>query len=309
MRTRAGFLFMANNHYNKKALTIEEQISLLKSRGLAFSDEKQATHFLSYISYYRFSGYTISFEEKNQTSDRSHKFKPAVDFNDVLKLYDFDRHLRILVMDAIERIEVAIRTQICLQMSTRYNDSHWHLNQDVFKPEFRHAQFIEKCRIEQSSSNELFVRHYKLKYSVPDEIPSWMAVELLPLGTWSLVYKHLKERADKKAISDNFKLSPVDLESWLHALTYIRNLCAHHSRLWNRNFTIKPSVIRPHQEHLNPNYTFAAQAAMLHILLNVISPDNKWTAKLSELLDSHDFINPHRMGFSATWKVNSFWNL
>jgi abortive infection bacteriophage resistance protein len=127
MRTRAGFLFMANQ-YNKKALTIDEQITLLKSRGLNFSDETHAKHYLNFISYYRFSGYTISFEVNNQNGQRSHTFKTATDLKDILKLYDFDRHLRILVMDAIERIEVAIRTQICLQMSTRYNDSHWHLD-------------------------------------------------------------------------------------------------------------------------------------------------------------------------------------
>ncbi|WP_081779105.1 Abi family protein [Legionella sainthelensi] len=63
-----------------------------------------------------------------------------------------------------------------------------------------------------------------------------MIVELLPIGTWSILYTNLKYRSDKKNISDTFKLSPIECGSCLHTLTYIRNLCAHNSRLWNRHF-------------------------------------------------------------------------
>ncbi|TAK73121.1 MAG: Abi family protein, partial [Gammaproteobacteria bacterium] len=136
--------------------------------------------------------------------------------------------------------------------------------------------------------------------------PSWMNTELLPMGTWSTIYKNLANRSDKKRMSDIFKLSPVDLESWLHALTYIRNLCAHHSRLWNRHFTIRPKQIIEYIKYLTPNTTFAAQAAMIHVLLKIISPDSKWTARLYELFKNHPFINPTRMGFAIDWQDDGF---
>lgn len=136
-----------------------------------------------------------------------------------------------------------------------------------------------------------------------------MTTELLPMGTWSTVYKNLINRSDKKRVSDVFKLSPIDLESWLHTLTYIRNLCAHHSRLWNRHFTIRPKKISEYVKHLTPNTTFAAQAAMIHLLLKIISPDSRWTDRLFELLTTHPFVNPARMGFTSNWQKDIFWGI
>ncbi len=293
-------------NYSKPVLTIAQQIDLLESRGLIVPDRDNARHYLQFINYYRLSGYTISFEQVIE-GRRNHQFKTGTTFNNILELYNFDRHLRMLVMDAIERIEVAIRAQICLQMTVTYNDSHWHLKRELFKPEFNYDAFTKKCTEEQRNSKERFVLHYKNTYDIPELVPSWMTTELLPIGTWSTVYKNLANRSDKKRISDVLKLSPIDLESWLHALTYIRNLCAHHSRLWNRHFTIRPKQISPSMKYLTPNTTFAAQAAMMHALLKIISPDSKWTDRLLELLNNHSFINPIRMGFTSNWQDDIFW--
>ncbi len=93
-------------------------------------------------------------------------------------------------------------------------------------------------------------------YDEPALPPCWMLIELLSLGTWSIVYENLANRKDKKNIAQFFDLSPIELGSWLHALTYIRNLCAHHSRIWNRHFTVKPAVKSKYQKYLEPNSTF-----------------------------------------------------
>lgn len=296
------------NNYHKPALTVDQQIDLLISRGLSIPDKNRARHYLQFISYYRLSGYTISFEQVIN-GKRNHQFKSGTTFDNILALYSFDRHLRMLVMDAIERIEVAIRAQICLHMATNYNDGHWHLQANLFKPEFHHNVLLKKCREEQESSKERFVLHYKNTYDHPKLVPSWMTTELLPMGTWSMIYKNLINRSDKKKVSDVFKLSPIDLESWLHTLTYIRNLCAHHSRIWNRHFTIRPKQLSEYSKYLTPNTTFSAQAAMIHLLLNVISPESKWTKRLYELIKNHSFINPSLMGFSLEWYNDEFWQV
>src|SRR5205085_7500938 len=168
---------------------------------------------------------------------------------------------------------------------------------------------IKKCTEEQQNSKERFVLHYNNTYTKPALVPSRMTTELLPIGTWSTIYKNLENRSDKKRVSDVFKLSPVDLESWLHALTYIRNLCAHHSRIWNRHFTIRPKQISEYVKYLTPNTTFAAQATMMHLLLKIISPDSKWSTRLYELIKNHSFINPSRMGFSNEWQNDGFWGI
>lgn len=306
MRTRAGF-FMATT-YTKPALTIDQQIALLESRGLTVRDKDQARHFLQFINYYRLSGYTICFEQIID-GKRNHQFKPETSFDDIIALYNFDRHLRILVMDAIERIEVAIRTQICLHMAVTHDDGHWYLRRELFKPGFNYNAFITKCTTEQKNSREKFVQHYRSSYSHPETVPAWMITELLSMGTWSTVYKNLANRSDKKNVSDVFKLSPVDLESWLHALTYIRNLCAHHARLWNRHFTIKPKSSPQYAQYMTPNTTFSAQAAIIHALLKIISPNSTWTTRLHKLLNNHPFINSTRMGFSSGWSDNQFWGI
>ena len=294
--------------YNKPALSVDQQIDLLESRGLSVPNRDKAHHYLQFINYYRLSGYSIYFEQVID-GKRNHQFKTGTTFDNILALYDFDRHLRILVMDAIERIEVAVRTQICLVLATTYDDSHWHLKRDLFKPEFKFYTLLSKCEIEQQRSKEPFARHYKKMYSSPGLLPAWMMTELLSMGTWSQMYENLANRHDRKKISDTFKLPPMEFESWLHSLTYIRNLCAHHSRLWNRQFTITPKQLKPHIKYFTPNTTFAAQAAMMHLLLNVISPESKWTKRLYELIKTHSFIKPTRMGFAANWQDEDFWGV
>ena len=113
MRTPAG-IFMSNGHkqnYCKPALTIEQQIDLLVSRGLTIPDRDKALHYLNYIGYHRLSGYFLTFQQ-NAPGVESHSFKKGVTFKDILDIYIFDRELRLLVMDAIERIEVAFRACI-----------------------------------------------------------------------------------------------------------------------------------------------------------------------------------------------------
>ena len=248
MRTSAGF-FMPSI-YVKPPLNVTEQIELLASRGLIFLDKDAATHHLQFINYYRLSGYTVSFEEPTSTKIRTHQFKAGTTFESVLGLYQFDSKLRAIVMSAIEKIEVGIRTQICLHMANTHQDSHWHLNSMLFKVEFAHDVFVRKCEIEQQSSKEHFVRHYLSMYDKPPLVPSWMIIELLPMGSWSVVYKHLRHSTDRKLISRTFGLSPQNLESWLHVLTYIRNLCAHHSRLWNRHFTLRPAQVEKYKSYI-----------------------------------------------------------
>ena len=201
-------------------------------------------------------------------------------------------------MDAIERIEVAVRTQICLKLALIYNDGHWYTHQKLFNAQFNFEKFLEEGEKEFVKSREPFVLHYKETYHVPKLPPSWMMVELLSLGTWSTLYKYLANRKDKKQISDMFDLSPVELQSWLHSLTYVRNLCAHHSRLWNRHFTVTPIPKEKYRQYLTPNYTFAAQAAMIHVLLCIISPDSGWVSRVAALLDKHPNINLAAMGFT-----------
>jgi abortive infection bacteriophage resistance protein len=112
--------------YNKTPLPFTDQLALLQSRGLTISDHARAISYLQEISYYRLSAYFLPYQ---QTKD---KFNSGVTFEQIIDTYSFDRALRLLVFDCIERIEIAIRTQIIYSMAIHYNDSHWQDDKNLF---------------------------------------------------------------------------------------------------------------------------------------------------------------------------------
>lgn len=110
--------------YNKLPIPIPDQITKLKQRGLRITDDSLAARYLSNISYYRLRAYTYPYQDDTKTE---HPFIIDVSFEDIIELYTFDRKLRLLIFDAVEKIEVALRTQIIYQWALT-NGSHWHLD-------------------------------------------------------------------------------------------------------------------------------------------------------------------------------------
>ena len=90
---------------------------------------------------------------------------------------------------------------------------------------------------------EVFIKHYLDNYGSPSNPPAWMSFELLTMGDLSHLYKGLRNKADKKMIANFFEVHPTVFTSWLHTLTYVRNICAHHSRLWNKDLAIEPEKL------------------------------------------------------------------
>lgn len=136
-----------------------------------------------------------------------------------------------------------------------------------------------------------------------------MVAEVLSLGSWSTIFANLIDRENQKIICKPFGINYVVMTSWLHSLTYLRNLCAHHSKLWNRNFTLKPLISNQYRDQLENNSSFAAQAAILKIFLEVISPDSNWAYHLHDLIEKHPQINTSRTGFKDRWQEDSFWGV
>lgn len=313
-----GFFIAMNfqkNTFQKLPLSLDSQLELLISRGIVVKDKDTARYYLSYISYYRLCGYAIEFEVDQANGEK--QYCMGTTFEQILDCYVFDRKLRLLIIDAIERIEIAIRTVIINELSLKYNDAHWYLNKDLFLPKYRHDELIQSIKKEtqykaqngsvQDKKRERFIKHYYDKYQKPELPAVWMVAEVLPLGSWSMIFANLVDRENQKIISKHFGISYVVMESWLHTLTYLRNLCAHHSKLWNRNFTLKPLVANNYRKQLEKNSRFSAQAAILKIFLDVISPGSEWSKHLRELVNEHPMIDVTKMGFKRHWKDDPFW--
>jgi len=212
---------------------------LLKQRNLVINDAWLAEHFLKTIGYYRLKAYFQPFlVDNNETSDG---FKANTTFSNILNLYVFDRELRLLIVDAIERIEVALRTALSNVMSNKYG-SHWYLNRKLFANTHLHERFLKEVAVYLKLSKEGFIKNYYSSYHSPEHPPSWVVVECLSFGTVSKAYANIQDRGVRKAVGDVLGQYSETIKSWMKALTYTRNVCAHHSRLWNRFFINKPGM-------------------------------------------------------------------
>lgn len=295
--------------FDKKPLDIEEQIHRLQSRGLQIPNENRAKAILASISYYRLSAYWYTFLCL-PTSD--HKFKPGADFEQVYDTYKFDRKLRLLLFDQIERLEIALRTQIIYNYCHDHGNN-WYENKDLFrKPSFC-FKFNEILQKEMKRTSEVFIRHYQKKYTEPENPPAWMVLELASFGQLSLLYKNLKTNNAKKAISKHFGLHETVLTSWLETISFVRNCCAHHTRLWNRKLPVPaiwPQKVKDwlvfEPENRKKNRLYPAISA-LAFMLGQLATHDSFPRKMQELTNEYPNIPLDYMGFTPQWKDEKIW--
>lgn len=259
--------------YTKKPLPIAEQVARLKQRGLVFDDESKASAYLFNISYYRLRAYTYPFQKNGEDSE--HNFtRKDIHFKDIIDLYCFDRRLRSLIFNAIEKIEVAVRTKIVQVYAESTGDSHWYGDESL----------------------------YRFGY---DDLMDHIDADVLKLDS------------RKEYITEQFGLKKVAiLENWLHAISNLRNCCAHHSRTWNRRFmvsvtlpynTLYPFMDRTTIGQIRTNKLFAALSCIAYIL-DIISPGSDFKKNIKELLKLDcRLLDLKDMGFPKYWQSLSIW--
>ena len=294
--------------YNKPALTVTQQVELLQQRGMQLADKTLAEFYLSQINYYRLGAYWLPFEADHA----QHAFKPGTTFEQVLLLYTVDRELRLLLLDAIERIEIAVRTRWAYEMAHRHGP-HSHLESGLAKSFKGWTNNLCTMIAEFERSDEVFAQHYKTNYAQPDLPPVWAICEVMSLGVLSRCYAQLGPMATRRAIAGHFGFDQQQFEGLLAHLTYLRNLCAHHSRVWNRRFTktVPLPKAKPHgmREQLNlaaERQLYNTLVCLLH-LMDSISPRHHWRARLLELLGRLSPEQHQAMGFPAGWQDFALW--
>ena len=292
--------------YSKQLISFTDQITLLKQRGLILGDELRALHLLQNISYYRLSGYWYPLLADKQR----HIFKPGSTFEAAYNIYKFDSELRKLIIAELEKIEVAVRTQTAYILSTQYH-AHWFEDSSLFSNPVRHTKVLAKIEEEYNRSDEEFITAFKAKYS--DHFPpSWMTMEIASFGTLSILYGNLQPGRAKRSIAAYFGLPDTVFASWLHCIVYVRNICAHHSRLWNKILSIRPLMPR------SPRNTFIALPAsgtqqtyfvlsMIIYLLNTVNPNHSFISRFKELLNRYPSIDVRAMGFPINWENEKLW--
>jgi abortive infection bacteriophage resistance protein len=362
--------------YQKPYLTTDDQVDLLLSRGMAITDVGRAKSCLSRIGYYRLSAYWYpNRQSENYTHPDSNRqrarvlddFREGTHFSQALDFYVFDKKLRLLVMDALERVEVGLRTDIAIRMGHHGAWAHRDtskLHGKFSRPKVAPSRIAEIQRLARQDprptnqsiahsvgvgqrtvtlvlknprkaaqsnfdewlsrlddkfkkSKEDFAKHFKEKY--PDDVPPiWVAVELWDFGTLSHFFGGMK-LADRDAIAANYGIPSGEiLAGWLRNLNDVRNFCAHHSRLWNRNLPFIPTWPEPEQmpdlDHVSDQThslsRFYASAVILRHLLSTINPTSTWGGRLAEhisTLPDSPYVTLASAGFPEDWFNQNIW--
>ena len=290
--------------YNKPALSIDKQIEHLLSCGMVLPDIEQTRRDLLHNNYYRLRAYWLPFEVKNPDDEATH-LQPDTTWPKILALYEFDRQLRIHLMDAIQRFEISARTGFAYYLAMKYGP-HAHENPDIFFKLDTHQQLLRKLINDYQDSPEVFAVHHRDKYPDLRTPPIWASCELMTLGQLSRWYSALKSTADQRLIAKSYGLHESTLRSFLHHLTVVRNSCAHHGRVWNRTLVVTMKV--PTDRRISYLFNPAAQQriyntlVMLALLQCVINPACTWGKKLKLFIEANPSVNLTAMGFPDNWR-------
>lgn len=295
--------------YSKKPLAFGTQIEMLKNRGLHFGNEDLAKNYLSNISFYRLRAYTYPFQDNNEPE---HPFITNVSFEEIIDLYVFDRRLRLLVFNALEKIEIAFRTKIIYHYAMAHG-SHFHENPALFRNQGKFHIDKLKLKEEIKRSSEDFIKHYFLKYDDPPSPPAWMSLEVVTMGLLSQLYKNMHRSEIKRKIARELGLPREEfLENWMHVFSNLRNICAHHGRIWNRRFIVEPRLPADtadtflNNTRIHTNKLYASLSCMQY-LLNRISPGSSFGTQLICLMDNCPLNQERDMGFPDDWKEEIIW--
>ncbi len=300
------------NLYKKEHKTFDEQLQLLKDRDLVISNDAYALTKLQHINYYRLSAYFLPYQHnKNSQNKNKNKFLPDTTFEDIIKLYYFDTELRKIIFEAIEVIEVYLRTQISYYHSQEYgafgylNINNLRENLQVEFDELHHDIRKEKYR-----SKEVFIRHFKKRYNSTD-LPIWSVVEIISFGSLSKLFMLLKEKEQNIVIENMGAANKYVFFKWFKALSSVRNACAHHSRLWNKTLGVSFEVPRNDDtfKYLksSQNKIFFALSVIEYILTSIGEDEIDFKFKIKQLLQKYPSIDKSAMGFIDDWEDLEIW--
>lgn len=295
--------------YTKLWLSVSDQVEKLKSYGLIVQDEQSAKIFLLHLNYYRFSGYGVAFEQSR------HVYVSGTTFEAIRDTYYFDRALRDLVTESLEVIELDIRAAIAYCFGKHYG-AFGHATKGRFFHRFNHQAWRDKLHDETRRSDEAFVKHYRKTYCEFPDLPIWIATEIMSFGALSRMYSGML-KSEQKVIAARYGIQPKTLQSWMHHLVYVRNLCAHHVRLWDRIWAIRPDLPPGHNwapPVLSANcHLFATLLVQAKLLKSCAAEQvffSGWRNRIETLIDQHTprTAKAHQlMGLTSKWKAHPVW--
>ncbi|WP_426625271.1 Abi family protein [Leifsonia sp. McL0607] len=324
--------------YTKPWLSLEKQVGKLHGRGVEIGSYSSARILLQQVGYYRLTGYLYPFRESETYLDDSGRerirvlsdYRSGTSLAYAAQLIDYDRKLRMLVLDAVERLEVSLRMQIGYTLGHRSAFAHRDpanfvptftagaIDAEAGEPLSGLGRWLERVQERQCSSDEAFVVHFRERYD--DALPIWALTEILELGHLGRLFGALQNDL-ATTIANAYSVPTKKMfGSWIASVNYVRNVSAHHARLFNRKLVAAPS--RPREGHVplldhlrdatGPKAEFGVYNALavMAFLLGVIDPDCDWNQRLASHLS--DFpagaLTTADMGVPAGWEKQALWH-
>ncbi|ADC90732.1 Abi-like protein [Mageeibacillus indolicus UPII9-5] len=275
-------------------ISIDKQIENLVSLGLEIEDTSYAKDVLNRVSYYRLiKAYSITLKEDG-------RYIEGTTFENIVELYLFDMEFRHILFSLIEHIEVYLRAVITNYYSLEYGNFGYKNLNNYGKNNYQKNTLDELEREINRNRKSPFIRNFKDNYE-GGEIPLYAAIEVASLGTLSKMYKNMKND-DKKAISTTFGVDYVYLESWIENLAYVRNICAHHGRLYGSKLTKTPKLYKEYLKKGVSNNTIFASSLNLKVLAEN-KHYNEFYSKLSKIIDKYPLVDLQHLGFVNNWQT------
>lgn len=298
--------------YTKPWLSVADQVKKLESRGLLVTDHADAEIFLTHINYYRFTGYCLAFENPR------HVFPAGVTFDHVKASCEFDASLRDLLNEALEIIEIDLRTVVAHYFGHKYG-AFGHTDPTHFHPQFdkkiTHDNWLDEIHKEATRSKELFIKHFKQKYTQYPDLPVWVVTEIMTFGTLARMIRAM-HKADRQNVAAKYGVPAKVLFSLALHLNYVRNLCAHHSRLWDRKWSIQSDLPdEPDWQNANAvsnQRLFATLLLVRKMMLrspHIKTDADQWRDRVTNLMNAPPAVANAAalMGLTANWQTHAVW--
>ncbi len=288
---------------DKSFKTLDEQLDILKSRGLHINDEISAKNFLLNNNYYRVSGYSLTLRKNDQFFDN-------VSFEDIVDIYEFDHELRHILLKYIEVIEVNFKSIYAYEFSKVYGPDGY-LNSSHFTDNQKYNNILQKSEHQKETSlpHEAYLKHFIQE--LHQNIPLWAYVDLFTIANISMLYA-ITDESIKDTIAKDYGLAMSNnsriLGKFMHSMTILRNLCAHGSRLFNRLFEQRPSLNRRERALLRCNPDGSVDNSHLFgfiLIMKRLLDDEEYQALKKELISLTNrisFVKMRYYGFPDNWK-------
>ena len=275
---------------------------------MLMEDEHKVESYLLNIGYHRLSAYIFPFY-KSPKNDLI--LKEGTTFEQVLTLYRFDKKLRILLFNEIEKIEVAIRSVLANIGCQELGDKYWITKPEYFANADKFNQTLVLIEKELTSSKEDYIEDFRHNY-IENYPPAWMITEVLSFGNLNYIYSNISSNQLMKRIAAYFGLKPQVFTSWLTVLANLRNMCCHHARVWNRDFMLNPAEPRKTSNvwidtsKIDKKKIFY-RLCIIRSFLSSISPNNSFNEKIANLLAQFPSVDIVAMGFCKDWQKDTLW--